>query len=196
MSSRPSIPGFEAATTMYALLPKVLVVFPSFALVYTTTLCLVASFRIVPGMIRGQGDSDAHENGTGISRNPDGPQYVAVNRRQLVLVLQILVGSLVTFGGTAYVIFAVGPLGTAFGSGHLLTGLAGLTIGIVALRRKVLPQKALLGINILTIVYSAVSDGAAGFLSLLPTSAFHDSVFGTLIAIIMSSLIVYLVTRR
>jgi hypothetical protein len=129
-------------------------------------------------------------------KRPGGPQYVTVNRRQLVLALQLLVGSLVTFGGSAYVIFAVNPLGTAFGFGHLLTGLAGLTIGILALKRTALPRKLLLGINILTIAYSAASDTAAGALTLLPTSAFHDSVIGTLAAIIMSSLIVYLVTRR
>jgi hypothetical protein len=128
-------------------------------------------------------------------KDPDGPQYVTVDRRQLVLVLQLLVGSLVTFGGTAYVIFAVNPLGTAFGSGHLVVGLAGLTIGVATLRRKALPRNALLGVNSFTIAYSAVSDSAAGALSLLPTSAFHDSVVGTLAAIIMSSLVIYLVTR-
>jgi hypothetical protein len=138
----------------------------------------------------------AQESGTGISRNLGGPQYVTVNRRQLVLALQILVGSLVSFGGTAYVVFAVNPLGTAFGSGHLLTGLIGLAVGIVTLRRKDLPRNALLVINTFTIAYSATSDAAAGALSLLPTSAFHDSVIGTLAAIIMSSLIVYLMTRR
>jgi hypothetical protein len=136
------------------------------------------------------------EYGASISRNPGGPQYVTVNRRQLVLALQILVGSLVTFGGTAYVVFALSPLGTAFGSGHLLTGLSGLTVGILALRREPLPRNAMLGINIFTIGYSSVSDAAAGALTLLPDSAFHDSVIGTLIAIIMSSLIVYLVTRK
>jgi hypothetical protein len=187
MKAHPFFPRFTTVTAVNEELPKILVVLPSFALAYAAALYIVDSLEGVQEMIRGQHDGAAKENG---------PQYVTVDRRQLVLVLQLLVGSLVTFGGSAYIIFAVNPLGTAFGSGHVLTGLAGLTIGIAALGRTVLPRKLLLGINILTIAYSAVSDAAAGALSLLPTSAFHDSVIGTLAAIIMSCLIVYLVTRR
>jgi hypothetical protein len=179
--------GFNTVTAVNEQLPKILVVLPSLALAYAADLHVVEGLARVRKMIQGQPD---------VATKETGPQYVTVNRRQLVLVLQFLVGSLVTFGGSAYVIFAVNPLGTAFGSGHLVTGLAGLTIGIVALRRTILPWKLLLGINILTIAYSALSDTAAGALSLLPTSAFHDSVIGTIVAIVTSSLLVYLVTRR
>jgi hypothetical protein len=196
MGTNSSIPSINPVATLLDLLPKALAVLPSLALVYAATWYFADRLGGGGEMIRSQRDESAQESGTDISARPDGPQFVTLDRRQLVLALQILVGSLVTFGGTAYVIFAVNPLGTAFGSGHLLTGLAGLTVGIVTLRKKVLPRNALLGINIFTIAYSVVSDAAAGALSLLPNSAFHDSVIGTLIAIIMSSLIVYLVTRR
>jgi len=195
MSTNSSTPNFNTMTTLQDLLPMALVVVPSFALAYAASWNFADHLWGGGKMIRGQPESSDDESGTGISRSLGGPQYVTVNRRQLVLALQILVGSLVTFGGTAFVVFAVSPLGMAFGSGHLLTGLIGLTVGIVTLRRKVLPRNALLGINIFTIAYSAASDAAAGALSLLPTSAFHDSVIGTIIAIIMSSLIIYLLTR-
>jgi hypothetical protein len=195
MSADSSIPSFNAVTTLQDLQLKALVVVPSFALAYVTTWYFVGRLGGGREVIRGQPGGSDEESRAG-SRSPGGPQYLTVDRRRLVLALQILVGSLVTFGGTAYVVFAVNPLGTAFGSGHLVTGLVGLTVGIVTLRRKVLPRNALLGINVFTIAYSAASDAAAGALSLLPSSAFHDSVIGTLVAIIMSSLIVYLVTKR
>jgi hypothetical protein len=187
MKVRPHFLCYDASSVVNELLPRTLAVLPSLALACAAALYVVDIPAGVKRMVQGRHDDDARENG---------PQYVTVNRRQLVLVLQLLVGSLVTFGGSAYVIFAVNPLGTAFGFGHLLTGLAGLTIGIAVLGRKVLPRKLLLGINILTIAYSAASDAAAGALSLLPTSAFHDSVIGTLAAIVMSGMVVYLVTRR
>jgi hypothetical protein len=196
MKVRPSFPSFNAVTAVREQFPKILAALPSFALAYAAVLYIVDRFEGTQEIVRGQHEGAAKENGTGISGLPSGPQYVTMDRRKLVLALQLLVGSLVTFGGSAYVIFALGPLGTAFGSGHLLTGLAGLTIGIAAVGKKDMPRNVLLGINILTIVYSAVSDAAAGALSLLPTSAFHDSVIGTLVAIIISSSIVYLVTRR
>jgi hypothetical protein len=116
-------------------------------------------------------------------------------KRRLVLTLQILVGSLVTFGGTAYVIFALNSWGVAFGSGHLLVGISGLAIGIMAITKSSPPRNALLGINIFTIAYSLISDGAAGALALLPTGAFHDSVIGTAAAVIMSGVIIYLLNR-
>ncbi len=115
--------------------------------------------------------------------------------RRLILFFQFVVGSLVTFGGTAYVIFAVNAAGSVFGAGHLLVGLTGLSVGFLTLAKKDLPRNWLLGINSITIVYSLLSDGAAGTLSLLPTGAFHDSVIGTAIAVIISCVIVYLLAR-
>jgi hypothetical protein len=120
---------------------------------------------------------------------------VVIGTRQLILGLQLLVGSLVTFGGTAYLLFAVNPLGTAFGAGHLLVGLTALSIGILALSRKGLRRSRLLGVNVVVIVYSLVSDGAAGMLTLLPTDAFHDSAVGTAAAVIISCTIVYLLAK-
>jgi hypothetical protein len=121
---------------------------------------------------------------------------LVIGKRQLILALQFLTGSLVTFGGTAFALLAVNQLGTALGSIHLLIGLTGLSVGIFALRRHSLPRKLLLAANALTIVYSISSVSAAGILSLLPSSAFHDSLIGTAAAVIMSSIIIYLLLRR
>ena len=116
--------------------------------------------------------------------------------RRLILLFQFVVGSLVTFGGTAYVIFSVNAVGSAFGAGHLLAGLTGLSVGFFTLAKKDLPRDWLLGVNVVTIVYSLLSDGVAGVLSLLPAGAFRDSVIGTAIAVTISCAIVYLLQSR
>ena len=115
---------------------------------------------------------------------------VEASRRKTVLTLQIAVGLLVTFGGYAYVTFALNSLGTAFGSGHLLLGILGLAVSIAVFAKGSLSRKALLGVNISVIAYSLISDGAAGALNLLPTNAFDDSVIGTAAAVAMSSAII------
>ncbi len=135
------------------------------------------------------------ESAGSVPSGQESSAYVIVERKQLVVLLQIIVGSLVTFGGTAYVVFASNSLGTLFGSGHLLVGLVGLSVGIIAAGKKVLPRRQVLGVNVLTIVYSLASDGAAGVLSLLPIGAFHDSIIGTAAAVIMSGAIIYLLSK-
>ncbi len=120
---------------------------------------------------------------------------LVVSRRQIVIVLQFLVGSLVTFGGTAFALLAVNSFGTALGSVHLLIGAAGLLAGILAIRQEILPRTLLLVTNTFTILYSISSVSIAAIDSLLPTSALHDSLIGTAAAVIMSIVIVYLLPR-
>ncbi len=124
------------------------------------------------------------------------PNDLVVSRRQIVILLQLLVGSLVTFGGTAFALLALNSLGTALGSVHFLIGAAGLIAGILAIRQKALPKSLLLVTNMLTILYSISSVSIAAADSLLPTSALHDSLIGTAAAVIMSSVIVYLMPRH
>lgn len=125
-----------------------------------------------------------------MSRTAPAGHQVEASRRLAVLTLQIIVGLLVTFGGYAYVTFALNSLGTALGSGHLLLGISGLAAGTFVIAKGSLSRRALLGVNISTIAYSLISDGAAGALKLLPVSAFSDSVVGTAAAVAMSSAIV------
>ena len=117
-------------------------------------------------------------------------RQIGASRRRAVLTLQIIVGLLVTFGGYAYVTFALNSLGTAFGSGHLLLGISALAAGVIVIAKGSLPRRTLLGVNIVIIAYSLISDGAAGALKLLPTSAFNDSVIGTAAAVAMSCAII------
>lgn len=125
-----------------------------------------------------------------MSRMASTGHQIKASRRRTVLTLQIIVGALVTFGGYAYVTFALNSLGTAFGSGHLLLGISGLAVGVIVIAKGPVSRRALLGVNIVTIAYSLISDGAAGALKLLPTSAFNDSVIGTAAAVAMSSAII------
>ena len=113
-----------------------------------------------------------------MSRVASTGHQVGASRRLAVLTLQVIVGSLVTLGGYAYVTFALNSLGTAFGSGHLLLGISALAAGIVVIAKGSLSRRTLLGVNVVIIAYSLISDGAAGALKLLPTGAFGDSASG------------------
>ncbi len=176
--------------------PELFTYLPAFALILTVT-SFAFDYSSAGRLATRLGPVRSFEDGgSPYTDSVEDRQYVVVSRRALVSALQIAVGSLVTFGGTAYVVFALNALGTAFGSGHLLVGISGLSIGIWTASRKALPRNALLGINIVTIAYSLLSDTAAGVLTLLPTDAFHDSVIGTAAAVIMSSALVYLLARR
>ncbi len=181
--------GGAVPAQLYALVPTFAIALAGVSYLSDLIACGITSSRTVR-------HRDLASGSTPVLVSAEDRQYVVMSRRQLVLVLQILVGSLVTFGGTAYVVFALNSRGTAFGLGHLSVGVVGLFLGIFAASRKRLPRDALLGINLVTIAYSVVSDGAAGVLTLLPTGAFHDSVIGTVVAVIMSSAIVYLLARR
>lgn len=108
-----------------------------------------------------------------------------------------MVGGLVTLGGGAFTAFALNDLGRALGEIHLFLGLAGLAAGfVVALHPKNFPRPLVLGINAITIAYSAFTEGVVEMQSLLPSSAAMDSLIGTAFAIIMSAVIIYVLVRR
>jgi len=135
-------------------------------------------------------------DGPEISRNSGEKQYLVLRKKHVIIVLQFLVGALVTFGGAAFTILALNPFGTVVGAIHLSIGVAGLLGGVLVVRRKDLPRKFLLPVNGVTIIYSSLSESLAGIKSLLPTSAFHDSLIGTIVAIAMSSVLIYILSRR
>ena len=114
-------------------------------------------------------------------------------RRQVVLALQLFNGGLVTLGGLAYAALGAHPWGTVVGLGHLAVGVSGLAGGLSFLRRKVWSAKFLVWINVTTIVYSAFSEGLAEVYALL-TPGVGDSLIGTIIAIVVSAVVLYLVT--
>jgi hypothetical protein len=121
---------------------------------------------------------------------------LVIGRRQVILLLQFLVGSLVTFGGTAFALSAVNSTGTALGLTHLSIGVTGLIVGVIAARRKTLPKRPLLAIGLITIAYSVSSVSVAAIESLLPTPSLHDALIGTTAAVIMNSIILYLLPRH
>ena len=117
------------------------------------------------------------------------------NREIVITVLQFFVGGLVTVGGAAFVTDGIYPVGTILGLIHLAVGFTGLFAGYVFLRKKAWSRKLLIAINGLTIAYSAFSESAAQIFGFLPPGV-NDSLTGTLIAIIISGTIVYLLRRR
>ena len=74
--------------------------------------------------------------------------------RTVVIVLQFLVGALVTMGGSLFAIDAVNSFGTSLGLIHFSLGITNLLAGIVYLRATKWPRNFLLVINALTIGYS------------------------------------------
>jgi len=120
---------------------------------------------------------------------------VGKERRDLVTALQFFVGGLVILGGLGYASSATYPVGTALGLIHLVVGLVGLFAGYAFLKRKAWSAPFLVAINIVTIVYSAFSESAAEIFALM-TPGIGDALIGTIVAIIVSSVIVYMVLSR
>jgi hypothetical protein len=109
---------------------------------------------------------------------------------EITTALQFLVGGLVTLGGAAYARSGTFPVGTALGLIHLAVGLAGLLGGYFFLRRKPWSREFLIGINSLTISYSALAEGLAQMYAFL-SPGINDALIGTIIAIIVSAVIIY-----
>lgn len=112
-------------------------------------------------------------------------------RRELLVALQFFVGGLVTLGGAAFATFGTYPLGTVLGLVHLLVGLMGLLAGFAMLRKGPWPRTFLVAISGVTICYSAFSETLAQIYALLPPGI-TDSLIGTIVAILTSSAIIYL----
>ena len=115
--------------------------------------------------------------------------------RELVTALQFFVGGLVTLGGLGYASSATYPVGTALGLIHLVVGLTGLFAGYAFLKRKAWSPPFMVAMNIVTIVYSAFSEGAAEIYALM-TPGIGDALIGTIVAIIVSCAIIYLLVSR
>jgi len=113
-------------------------------------------------------------------------------RRGLVTALQFFNGGLVTLGGLGYANAATYPVGTALGLVHFAIGLAALYAAYAFLRRKQGSAHLLLWINGVTIAYGALSESAAEIFALM-TPGIGDALIGTIVAIIVSAAIIYLV---
>ncbi|MDA4114939.1 MAG: hypothetical protein OK442_00115 [Thaumarchaeota archaeon] len=112
-------------------------------------------------------------------------------RRQLVTALQFFNGALVTLGGLGYANAATYPVGTALGVIHLLMGLVALFAAYAFLKRRDYSRRLLFAINGVTIAYSAASEAAAEIYALM-TPGIGDALIGTIIAIVVSIAIIYL----
>jgi hypothetical protein len=110
---------------------------------------------------------------------------------EIITVLQFFVAGLVVVGGVAFASAGTYPLGTALGLIHLAVGLTDLFAGYAFLRRNACSQRFLIAMNSLTITYSAFSESTAPIDSLLPPGV-NDSLIGTVVAIIVSGTIIYL----
>jgi len=117
--------------------------------------------------------------------------------RRAVVALQFLVGGLVTFGGYAFAFFAANSFGAALGWIHFAVGLVGLLAALLTLTVRISQLWGfLIAINVVTIVYSLFSESLAETESLLGGPDLLGSLIGTLIAVLMSTAIIYLLFRR
>lgn len=115
--------------------------------------------------------------------------------REIVMALQFFVGGLVTFGGAAYAKNGTYPVGTALGLVHLAVGVSGLIGGYYFMRRMSWSTRFLIGTNSITIAYSAFSETLAQMYDYL-TPGITDSLIGTIVAIVVSAVILRILTRR
>jgi hypothetical protein len=116
-------------------------------------------------------------------------------RRSAIIVLQFLVGGLVTMGGTLFATLAVNSFGRSLGLIHLSIGVTGILSGVAFLQAKPRSRSLLLAINAVTIAYSSFSESIVEIQSLLPSYASIGSLIGTLIAIIMSFAVIAILLR-
>lgn len=114
----------------------------------------------------------------------------------MITILQLLVGGLVTMGGTLFAIFATSPPGTVLGLMHLAIGVVSLAAGFALLIKKAPSKGFLFAINGLTIAYSILSEGVVQIESLLPPGATTGSLVGTTTAIVMSGAIIYILSKK
>lgn len=114
---------------------------------------------------------------------------------EIVSVLQFFMAGLVTLGGAAFARGGTYPVGTALGLVHLAVGLTGLFAGYSFLTRKTWSRKFVIVINGVTIGYSALAESLAEIYAFLPPGI-NDALIGTIIAIIVSATIIYLLVSR
>jgi hypothetical protein len=114
--------------------------------------------------------------------------------RQLLIALQFFVGGLVTLGGLGFARTATFPYGTALGVLHLFVGLGGLVGGYSLLRRMAWSKPYVRWVNWITIAYSAFSEALAQGYALMPPGV-GDALIGTIVAIIVSLVVIYLLPR-
>ena len=131
-----------------------------------------------------------------IRKNPIEGGQGSVAIRQVVAVLQLVVGALVTLGGGAFAAFALNSFGMELGLIHFSVGVACLVVGVVAYVKKDMPANLILGVDALMITYSTFSESLVQIESLLPQSASMDSLVGTVIAIAMGVAIIGLVLGK
>ena len=104
-----------------------------------------------------------------------------------------MVGGLVTFGGASFAFLAVNSFGTALGLMHLTIGLVGLSAAFLTLMSDASwLGGSLIAVNVVTIAYSSLSESVAEVESLLPSFAATASLIGTVVAIVMSFTIIFL----
>ncbi len=117
--------------------------------------------------------------------------------RRAVVVLQFLVGGLMTFGGYAFAYFAANSFGAELGWIHFAVGLVALLAAFLTLTSRVFQLRGfLVAINLVTIAYSLFSETLAETESLLGGPDLIGSLVGTLLAVVMSVAIIYLLVRR
>ena len=97
--------------------------------------------------------------------------------------------------GLGYATSATYPVGTALGVVHLLVGLIGLFAGYAFLKRKAHSRRLLVAINGVTIAYSAFSESLAEVYALM-TPGVGEALIGTIIAIVVSVAIIYLLVSN
>jgi hypothetical protein len=119
----------------------------------------------------------------------------SAENRAAIITLQLLNGGLVTLGGFAFFVFALNSLGNALGLVHFSVGVVGLLAGVLALIRSEIPSNLLLAVNGIVIAYSSLAEVFVEVDSLLPPSAASDSLIGTVAALIMGGLVIYLIHR-
>lgn len=107
----------------------------------------------------------------------------------IIVILEIVVGGIVFLGGTALTVFAMNKV---LGIIHAGLGLFAFPVAYGIWKRDAWAWNAALGLNLLSIAYSIVSETIVISGVLLPPADLQDSSIGTIVAVMISIAIVIL----
>lgn len=116
-------------------------------------------------------------------------------RASLLAVFEFVVGGIVVFGGAALVYFSTDAIGMSLGIVHAILGLMAFPAGYLLLKGKAGARMLTLGVDAAIIAFSTLSEILLSTTGSLPSGPFADSVIGTVLAVLIATIILYQLMR-
>jgi hypothetical protein len=116
-------------------------------------------------------------------------------RAALLTVLEFIVGGIVVLGGAVLVYFSTDAIGMSLGVVHAILGVMALPAGYLLLTGRARARTLTLWVDATIIAFSTISEIILSTTGSLPSGPFADSVVGTVLAVLISTIILYQLMR-